>query len=133
MQSELGREIGNGVVGQVGVGAREPGVAGTRVKIRVKPAENTIVALQIASVFGRVLEDLRLCLDEKAHRVMPSMLPQAGVKAAVERTGLGMPTPPDIIRQFVEPVDARRQGVEDCHEAKYFHRQDPLSSFFVSW
>src|SRR5690348_6157569 len=70
----------------------------------------------------RLFEKRRLHLAEKTHGIMPDHLPQCRVEIFVQGAGFGMPTPPQIIRQFIEATDARRHSGKDGHAAKNFHR-----------
>jgi hypothetical protein len=53
---------------------------------------------------------------------MPYLFPQIGIEFSIERAGLGMPAPPQIISKFIEPANTGGHNGKDCHAAIDFHR-----------
>ena len=87
----------------------------------IKVAQYVIVVFKIHCIIGRLFQQARLHLAQEAHWIMSNLLPQTGIKFSVERTRLGMPAPPQVIRQFIEPADPGRHNRKDRHAAKDFH------------
>src|SRR5690242_19971855 len=89
--------------------------------IAIKRSQHLVVAFQIARILSSAFQYSRLDLAEDTHRAMPNLFPQFRVQFAVERARLGMPAPPQIISQFIEPANTRRHYREDRHAAIDFH------------
>src|SRR5215472_12556112 len=88
----------------------------------IKIFQDTIIVFQISSVMNRLLKMLRLNFGKKTNRVVPSFFPQLWIKLFIQLKRFWVPTPPNIISQFVESTDTGGHGREDCHAAKNFHR-----------
>src|SRR5258708_5313970 len=63
---------------------------------------------------------------------MSCLFPQVGIKFSIEGESLGVPTPPQIVGQFVESTNTGRHYGKDRHAAKDFHRVWFLSFLLYS-
>src|SRR6266568_1991678 len=69
---------------------------------------------------------------------MSNFFPLIGIECLIKGACFGMPTPPQIIRQFIQSTDAGRHNGEDRHTAIHFHRLKFLSCRliryqYISW
>src|SRR5579884_1626774 len=137
VQAKLRREVSDGLIDQFRVGACEPGFIRPWMHVMVEIADYAIVLLEIFRVGGGFLQTPRLHLAEKAHRIVSHSFPEIPVKCAIEGASFGMPAPPEIVCQFIQPVDTSRHDREDCYATIDFHRGgfpfliiDDTGSFF---
>src|SRR2546423_4059295 len=61
-------------------------------------------------------------LTQETHRVMSSFLPQLWIKGAIQCACFRMPTPPQIICQFIQAIDTSGHDRKDRHASIDFHR-----------
>src|SRR5205823_14533034 len=115
---------------QFWIGTREPGLVCTRMHIGIKVFENIIVALQVVGLASNFFKPFWLYRAKKTNGIMSNFFPEIGIECAIESACFGMPTPPQIICQFIQSVDTGGHDGEDRHTAIYFHRLEFLSCHF---
>jgi hypothetical protein len=97
VQAELGREIGDLQFGFIGVILVEPAVFLEVALIRfVEPVQ----LCEIAVVGGGSHQLGLLNRAEHFHGIVVDLFPELAVEAAEELDGIGVPDPPEIVRQF---------------------------------
>src|SRR5579883_2982433 len=98
--------------------------------IAIEGGQHRVVAFQITACPRGLLQHSRLDLAQKSHRAVACLFPQRRIEIAIQRARLGMPAPPQVIRQFIEPANARRHDWEDRHTAIDFHRYASFLDLF---
>src|SRR5260370_1977178 len=90
--------------------------------VMVEITENTIVLFQVSSIINYLFQALGLNFAEKTNGIVPCIFPQVWIKLSIQSECFWVPTPPQIIGQFIKATNAARHGREDRHAAKNFHR-----------
>ncbi len=103
VEGELGGEIGDQMLGLVGVPAGEPGVAGAHVL--VEREQHRLVATQERRVGGGRQGALRAQLAEQLDRIVRGQCPEGTVEGFEQRAGFGVPAPPEVMRHLPEPAE----------------------------
>ena len=104
---ELGAEIGDWPVAELGIFLREPGEVGRL--LALVPLHHAVVQLEEARVGGALREPLRVERVQHAERIVPVPLPEMFVETAEEHPRVPVPAPGEIARDRREARDARRK------------------------
>src|SRR5712692_859067 len=130
MNTELGGEVSNRRLRQVGSRAGQPGVSGGQVGS--KSHHYGIVATEKGRVLREDIQPFRANLPQQLHRIVGGDAPQGLVDRAKEFPGLRVPAPPKVIGKFAKPVDTRGQcGGRKIHALSFFYVHTPSTSTLV--
>ena len=121
VQAELRAEIGDGGSIPFTVGAPVPGVGG-RVHIGVEVGQDCGEAGQPFCVGRGLVEQLLARPTQKAHRVLVDGPPQFRVQRGKERLGVGVPAPPEIVGQLLQPDDILGQMGRNSNMSQNLHK-----------
>ena len=95
VQRELGREVCDRPVQQLGVASREPRVVLPREQS--EPVQNPIVLVEKCPILGAVLEAVGRDLAQEFHRVVARPFPQPVVDPVEQLTRIELPAPPQVL------------------------------------
>ena len=115
MQRELGGKVGNALVGQLRRMVGPPGTPSCSCFVEL--VKGRVVESAEFGIGRSGFEPIRLNQAEHSHRVVRSGSPQRVVETAKDRPGVGMPAPPQVDCQFIEPRNPWRQRSPACVSA----------------
>ena len=101
VDSELGAEVGDPTVSDVAVGVEEPAAPGSHHVLEF--GHHGVVLAQEQRVGRQRLEPLQIQALQHLHGVLARAYPQRQTEAPEQRTGIGLPRPPQVSGQLVEP------------------------------